>query len=443
MSRALASNSSALAKVKVRRAGMIWERILNIPGFPSIASATSAGKLSTSSTVSVRTWKYPVRCTSPHRRRNLRASRKVASGNVTMTFQSAATSIASAIRPSLRRFTHLSTRWGWRLRCRLCRAGEKIGHFGVAHLMEIAIVEANCSQHHGHFEADGLVGLLAELGERLRRRYRDGEHQMRRIAPPHRAQRHPHRRASGNAVIDDDRGAAGDCDWRAARAVAPAAPLDLLELARRLFLHIAFRYVQGFDQILVDEGLRARPVGDGAKSELRLPGYPDFAHEHDVERCVERLGNLETDGNAAARQCQDHRRPVFEMGQFGGQLAPGRAAIGEFHVLASVKCFKNQPRACSTTASSVPGSSKRCVAPGTMTSCFAQRSAASAARLSASTSTSSPPTISKVGASTAESARPARSGRPPRETIAAIGLSCAASATSAAAAPVLAPKYPT
>src|SRR6516165_6838386 len=92
-----------------------------------------------------------------------------------MTFQSAATSIASAIRPSLRPFTHLSTRWGWRLRCRLCRAGEKIGHFGVAHLMEIAIVEANCSQHIGDFEADGLVGLLAQLGKCLRRRYRDGE----------------------------------------------------------------------------------------------------------------------------------------------------------------------------------------------------------------------------------------------------------------------------
>jgi len=71
------------------------------------------------------------------------------------------------------------------------------------------------------------------------------------------------------------------------------------------------------------------------------------------------LGNLETDSNAAARQCQDHRRPVFEMGQFGGQLTPGHFAIWEPHGLASVKCFKNQLRACSTTASSVPGSSKR------------------------------------------------------------------------------------
>jgi hypothetical protein len=44
MSRALASNSSALAKVKVRRAGMIWERIFNIPGFPSDCFGNLGGK---------------------------------------------------------------------------------------------------------------------------------------------------------------------------------------------------------------------------------------------------------------------------------------------------------------------------------------------------------------------------------------------------------------
>jgi len=48
---------------------------------------------------------------------------------------------------------------------------------------------------------------------------------------------------------------------------------------------------------------RGCPVGDGAESELRLPGHPDFAHDHDVEWCAERLGNLETDSNAATRQC--------------------------------------------------------------------------------------------------------------------------------------------
>ena len=71
---------------------------------------------------------------------------------------------------------------------------------------------------------------------------------------------------------------------------------------------------------------------------------------------------------------------------------------------ALARCAANQFPASSTTASSAPGSSNRCVAPGTMASCFSQRSSASAARLKPSTAISSPPTISSVGAVTAVSA---------------------------------------
>ena len=83
-----------------------------------------------------------------------------------MTFQAAVTGVASAIRPSLQRFGGCSAIA--RLRHRRCRAGEKISYFGVAHLMEVAIVEADCTHHNEGLERDSLVGLLAELGERLR-----------------------------------------------------------------------------------------------------------------------------------------------------------------------------------------------------------------------------------------------------------------------------------
>jgi hypothetical protein len=53
------------------------------------------------------------------------------------------------------------------------------------------------------------------------------------------------------------------------------------------------------------------------------------------------------------------------------------------------------------------------------------------------------PTISSVGAVTSGSRGPARSGLPPRETTAAIRAPGSATAHNAAAAPVLAPKYPT
>src|SRR5664280_3315537 len=66
----------------------------------------------------------------------------------------------------------------------------------------------------------------------------------------------------------------------------------------------------------------------------------------------------------------------------------------------------------------------------------------SARRLSARTSASAPPTIRSVGARTRAREAPARSGRPPRETTAKTRSGRAAAATSAAAAPVLAPNNP-
>src|SRR5438477_8710265 len=50
--------------------------------------------------------------------------------------------------------------------------------------------------------------------------------------------------------------------------------------------------------------------------------------------------------------------------------------------------------------------------------------------------------MSSVGARTSSSRGPARSGRPPRETMAPTSCGRTAAETSAAAAPVLAPKYP-
>src|SRR5581483_3176385 len=104
------------------------------------------------------------------------------------------------------------------------------------------------------------------------------------------------------------------------------------------------------------------------------------------------------------------------------------------------KWVANHSRASSATPSSAPGSSNRCVAPGTTASRLGPRSRPSACRFNSSTSKSAPPTINSVGAVTRSSAAPARSGRPPRDTMAATPRGRPAAATRAAAAPVLAPK---
>ena len=68
-------------------------------------------------------------------------------------------------------------------------------------------------------------------------------------------------------------------------------------------------------------------VGDGAESQFGLPGHADIAHEYDIEWYIKRLGNLKSDGDAAARQGQDHRPTVFELGQLPGEAASGVATI--------------------------------------------------------------------------------------------------------------------
>ena len=82
------------------------------------------------------------------------------------------------------------------------------------------------------------------------------------------------------------------------------------------------------------------------------------------------------------------------------------------------------------------------VAPGIISSFTSQRIRSRAISFSSMTMSSLPPTMSNVGAWTFGNASPARSGRPPRETTAPTSCGSSAAATSAAAPPVLEPKYP-
>src|SRR5208337_4667786 len=63
--------------------------------------------------------------------------------------------------------------------------GEEIDHFAIAHLMEIAIIEADSAQFGRRFQADGLIGLFAQSSQGVGRRYRHGEDQPRGPTVPH------------------------------------------------------------------------------------------------------------------------------------------------------------------------------------------------------------------------------------------------------------------
>jgi hypothetical protein len=123
-------------------------------------------------------------------------------------------------------------------------------------------------------------------------------------------------------------------------------------------------------------------------------------------------------------------RPRALLGACSEASSPGRWA-------------RNQATASSATRSRAPGSGNRWLAPGTTSSRARPANPSRAARLSANTVRSRPPTTSNVGARTRPRTAPARSGRPPRETTAATAAGRSAATSSAAPAPVLAPNRPT
>jgi hypothetical protein len=157
----------------------------------------------------------------------------------------------------------------------------------------------------------------------------------------HRAQCDPHCRSDSDAVIDDNHSTPGDFDWRSAGTVGIATPFDLLQLLLRLGFDVVLRDVEAGRELPVNKGVRSNAIGDCAEGELGLPRHADLANEHDIERRIERLGNLKTDGDAAARQGQDHRLPVRQMCQLAGKAASGITAICVFHRVASLKILRS------------------------------------------------------------------------------------------------------
>ena len=98
------------------------------------------------------------------------------------------------------------------------------------------------------------------------------------------------------------------------------------------------------------------------------------------------------------------------MPEFTLVTSSGCRTLGSRGGATADRCSMNHSCAAEAAASRVPGSSNRCVAPGTIAMRCSQRSLAAASWLSRSTTASSPPTINNVGASTAARRRRGKVG---------------------------------
>src|SRR6266542_2455376 len=197
-------------------------------------------------------------------------------------------------------------------------------------------------------------------------------------------------------------------------------------------------------------GVVAARVLDAAAALARDRGAP-----HPVGEVLRRLLLEEALAVDPLREALQAQRPVLDVGEHGvghlpvvaDQVALGDAVAREQHLVgvgnldlghvhlgspwpawpfwlvSGASQRRNQSAASAATRSSAPGSSKRWVASGTISSRCSTPSCSAAERSRTSDG-------------------PARSGRPPRDTTAAICSGRSAATTSAAAAPVLAPNNP-
>ena len=111
------------------------------------------------------------------------------------------------------------------------------------------------------------------------------------------------RRSRRDAVVDDDHRLAVEGDRRPSFPVERGAPFDLGELTvglprDRLVAHAGeLLHIGVHDPHVV--------LGDRTDRELALQGRADLAGDDHLERETERLGDLERDDDAAARQAGD------------------------------------------------------------------------------------------------------------------------------------------
>jgi hypothetical protein len=111
-----------------------------------------------------------------------------------------------------------------------------------------------------------------------------------------------HGRAGRNAVVNHDRRTPCQGHPRSASQIQRPAAFDLGQLARAVLRDIALGDLELAYQRLVEDRLRAPAVDDGAERELRLERRTDLAHQDQIEWRFERAGDLESDGNPAARE---------------------------------------------------------------------------------------------------------------------------------------------
>lgn len=142
------------------------------------------------------------------------------------------------------------------------------------------------------FQADDIVGIPAQFIERRGWRNRHRQQDPLGLTRPGRKQRSPHRGACRDSVIDHDGGSPFAPNRRAIAEIAVAPALDFLALALAHGSKFRIGCPDESDDLLVADHGRPSSLRDRSHRELELLGNADLAGNDEVQRRVQRGGDL-------------------------------------------------------------------------------------------------------------------------------------------------------
>src|SRR5438445_775911 len=187
--------------------------------------------------------------------------------------------------------------------CMLVRAREEVLDLGVRRLREARVPRAEREKRFRRPCADNLVRVLAQRLARFGRRDGNSDDDLRRFLHAQRFDGSAHRRAGRYAVIHEDDRLTFDGMSRPGAAIQPLAAVELLLLVRR---NLCDRFRRNSERLhdLFVQNLNSA-ARDRTHRQLGLRGKSELADDEDVEGRLQLACDLETDGNAAPRQCED------------------------------------------------------------------------------------------------------------------------------------------
>lgn len=141
-----------------------------------------------------------------------------------------------------------------------------------------------------------------------------------------------HRRAGRQTVVDEDDGSARQIGEATIAPILTFAPFELGLLHRCNTLYVLVAHTRDANEVLVEHAHAT--TGKGAHGQLFVPREAELSNDEDIEWHMKGLGNLESNGNAAARKGKnDHIATIRIRAQLGGKPPAGISPIAKspFH----------------------------------------------------------------------------------------------------------------